>query len=162
MEYMRAQNRPFNAIMLQQNLHGAVGKTQCVKVLADLAKKKKLTEGVFGKQKIYWINQEGLKEASAEEIKELDEKIKELKEQIASEEADISQITLEVRQLDAALTDEQLDVEIKKYEDNNKKMLDKLEKLRKSDFKIDPKQREKTIKQWESLRVITQKFFLIF
>ena len=154
---MRSQNRPFNAVMLHQNLHGEVGKTQCVKILAELAKAKKLVEGVFGKQKIYWINQEGLEEASPEEIKELDQKINEMKEELTETEQEIAKITNENRQLENALTDEDLEKELQNFEAINKKMFEKLENLRNSDIKVDPKQRENSMKQWENLRV--KKFF---
>jgi hypothetical protein len=39
------------------NLHGEVGKTQCVKILASLASSKELVEKEYGKQKIYFAFQ---------------------------------------------------------------------------------------------------------
>lgn len=147
------QNRPYNAVMLQQNLHGAVGKAACVKLLVELAKEKKLVEGKFGKQKIYWINQEGLKEASVDEIKELDEKIKTLKEELNQQNENVAKITSENRRLEEALTDEELEKEIIKFENANEKLLTKLEKLRKSDIVIDPKERETAIKKWDEMKV---------
>ncbi len=78
-EYMRAQNRPFNAIMLQQNLHGAISTGQAKKFLPQLASEGKLTELINGKQSIYWINQEGLEVIDAKELREFDERLKILK-----------------------------------------------------------------------------------
>lgn len=43
--------------MVFENLHGKVGKTQAVKVMADMAERGSLTCKEFGKQKIYWITQ---------------------------------------------------------------------------------------------------------
>lgn len=78
-EYMRAQNRPFNAIMLQQNLHGAISLPQAKKFLTQLASEGKLTELINGKQSIYWINQDGLEVVDAAELREFDERLKALK-----------------------------------------------------------------------------------
>lgn len=79
LEYMRAQNRPFNAIMLQQNLHGAISLAQAKKLLPQLASENKLTELINGKQSIYWINQDGLEVVDAAELREFDEKLKAMK-----------------------------------------------------------------------------------
>lgn len=43
--------------MLYENLHGAVKKSQAVKLMADLAQSGKVVEKLKGKQKIYWATQ---------------------------------------------------------------------------------------------------------
>ena len=57
---MTKQNRPYNAIQLFQNLHGEVGETEAVKVLTALTESGQLQEKAFGKQKVYWVNQNNL------------------------------------------------------------------------------------------------------
>ena len=54
---MKKVNRPYNAKMVFENLHGVVGKTQCDKVMAAMAADDKLSVKEYGKSKIYWINQ---------------------------------------------------------------------------------------------------------
>ena len=43
--------------MLFENLHGAVGKSQAVKVLQELADRQLITSKEFGKQKLFWRRQ---------------------------------------------------------------------------------------------------------
>lgn len=57
LEYMKNQNRPYAVTDIITNLHGAVGKTLAIKVLAKLAEEDKLMAKTFGKTIIYVIKQ---------------------------------------------------------------------------------------------------------
>ena len=60
LNYMQDQNRPYSATDVLLNLHKEIGKTQVVKSLEGLAKAGHLVEKVYGKQKIYFVNQNTL------------------------------------------------------------------------------------------------------
>lgn len=116
MEYMAAQNRPFNAIMLQQNLHGAVSKAQATKFLEQLASQGKLSELVNKKQKIYWINQDELECVDGDALKDLDREIKELREEDEQLKRDLEAREAQIKQTEATPTNAQLDVELPETE----------------------------------------------
>ena len=60
LKYMQDQNRPYSATDVLLNLHKEIGKTQVVKSLESLSKAGHLVEKVYGKQKIYFVNQHSL------------------------------------------------------------------------------------------------------
>jgi hypothetical protein len=49
LKYLQAQNRPYSAIDVFNNLHGEVGKSQVVKVLTTMAEEGLIIEKVLGK-----------------------------------------------------------------------------------------------------------------
>ncbi len=69
--YIEQMNRPYNVQMLHDNLHGSVGKTALQKIVQSLADEGKLTCKEFGKQKLYWFNQDGKDVADKDELVEL-------------------------------------------------------------------------------------------
>ena len=56
-EFMQKENRPYSAQDVTNALNGQITKTNVINVLEDLAKKKKITEKVYGKQKVYMLIQ---------------------------------------------------------------------------------------------------------
>ena len=60
LKYMTEQNRPYSATDVLNNLHKEIGKTQVIKSLESLASSGSLAEKVYGKQKIYFLNQNNL------------------------------------------------------------------------------------------------------
>jgi len=74
MSYFEKMNRPYNAQILSDNLQGAIGKTTLNKILQTLTDDGKLTCKEFGKQKLYWRNQELLQVEDKEELSILDKK----------------------------------------------------------------------------------------
>lgn len=78
LDYLRAQNRPFNEKMLYENLHGAVTKKQIASVLDELITAGDVVRKTYGKQSVVWYNQERIPVLSTEELVALDAKHAEL------------------------------------------------------------------------------------
>ncbi len=164
MEYMRAQNRPFNAIMLQQNLHGAVSLAQAKKFLTQLASEGKLTELLNKKQSIYWVNQDGLEVVDAKELREFDERLKELKEEDTALGKELDALAANIKGIAATLTNEQLEAEIPIVEKRVAQKRERAETLKEGVVEMDPAQRkaletnrEKYRKAWSTRKRIVMK-----
>jgi 26S proteasome regulatory subunit (ATPase 3-interacting protein) len=56
-DYLTAQNRPFNANDVFNNLHGQVGKTALTRVLAKLVDEGRIHGKCYGKQWVYVAKQ---------------------------------------------------------------------------------------------------------
>ncbi|KAF4533498.1 hypothetical protein B566_EDAN000983 [Ephemera danica] len=59
LNYLKEQNRPYNANDITQNLHKQYGRTAIQKALDYLVAKGKVREQKYGKQKVYAIKREG-------------------------------------------------------------------------------------------------------
>lgn len=102
LEYLKAQNRPYSAIDIVNNLHKEHGKTAVQKALDLLVADGKIAEKLNGKQKAYVIRQEGLPSASDAELAELDagvaaanQRTKELTDEAKSVEAEARKLEAE-------------------------------------------------------------------
>lgn len=57
LNYLRTQNRPYSATDVFNNLHGQVGKTAVVKLLAQMQENGTIHGKVYGKQWVYVARQ---------------------------------------------------------------------------------------------------------
>lgn len=73
-DFLNRCNRPYSQNDIQANLKD-FGKTAIVKALASLVEANKVVEKVYGKQKIYFVNQDLFAIADDEEMKELQAKV---------------------------------------------------------------------------------------
>lgn len=135
-DYMKAQNRPYSLINIFDNLHGAVKKSQLVKILDALVEEGSLIMKEYN-TKIYLFNQDKLDikvtDADIDKIqKEIDEKREEnkrLKEEISSKANELKILTL-------SLTDDELKAKIKELKKELSKMKIKVDDIKEN--KIDP------------------------
>ncbi|ELR12638.1 Polyprotein [Acanthamoeba castellanii str. Neff] len=152
LDYMKTQNRPFNAVMLFENLHGVVKKTQAVKLMADLAAAGKVVEKLKGKQKIYWATQEGLVIADAKGLAKLDKEIESLRTEKKSIAGELGEIGSRISSLNNALTNEEADAEIEKLTKENAELETKLTRLRGGAKLVSKADKDKAEKQYEHVR----------
>lgn len=61
---MQRQNRPYSIINIMGNLHNTIKKKELEKIINALVSESELTEKIFGKAKIYLINQDNLEQVS--------------------------------------------------------------------------------------------------
>ena len=135
-DYMKSQNRPYSAINIFDNLHGAIKKSQLQKILDALVDEGSLIMKEYN-SKIYLFNQDKLEikvtDADIEEIqKEIDAKREEnklLKEEIASKNNELKILT-------TTLTDDELKAKIKEMKKELAKMKIKVDAIKEN--KIDP------------------------
>jgi len=86
LRYLSDQNRPYSVNDLLLNMKKEVGKAGIQKALDKLVQEEKVREKVYGKQKIYFVNQKDLGESSPQELKTMDSSIEQMEK--ASQEAE--------------------------------------------------------------------------
>jgi 26S proteasome regulatory subunit (ATPase 3-interacting protein) len=144
LEYLQRQNRPYNAKMIFENLHGKdIGLKQavCQRALDMLVSDGEVTEKTFKKQKLYWVNQSKKPDPDAESLRTMDEQIDKLKEEYQKLQNACKALEQQRNLLDSQLTNEQLEQEIKMYTEENVRLSEKLEKLRTGQKKITPEEK---------------------
>lgn len=154
LDYLSAQNRPYNASEIENNLkreHG-FGKSLVTRVLENLTLENKLLGKTYGKQKIYFALQASATNMSEEEIRTLEFTTNQSK-------AEISQLTKEIKELESAISKRlktpsgaQLREEIKEEKEIIAKLQAKLVDLKEIAKGIDP-EKQKTLKRKRDLRV---------
>ncbi|XP_022661376.1 homologous-pairing protein 2 homolog isoform X2 [Varroa jacobsoni] len=70
--YLLDQNRPYSMNDILQNLRQAVGKAALLRDLNALVESDLIIEKTYGKQKIYYANQEKLADATPEQLAEME------------------------------------------------------------------------------------------
>jgi len=155
LQYMRDQNRPYSATDVLLNLHKEIGKTQVVKSLETLAKAGHLAEKVYGKQKIYFVNQNTLPSLGETEMKDLETDIKAKTKDVTSLREETRSIDNQLGSLTNSLTTEQGReklAELNKQLERGKEKLASLKTMCKDiapedKIKIN-KEHQKVVKEW--------------
>jgi len=126
LDYMTEQNRPYSAVQLFDNLHQRVKKAQVPKILEALAKEGKLKEFVFGKTKIYLVEQSFFPEPNQSELAQIESEIAQLNAQLQEDKNQISHLKTEISLLENEPPDEQVDALISESEASVKTKQEKL------------------------------------
>ncbi|EKE38754.1 hypothetical protein ENUP19_0038G0009 [Entamoeba nuttalli] len=149
LEYMQKQNRPYNAKIVSENLHGDVKLAEVTRILEELSQKGDLIEKVNGKQKIYWYNQSKLTDITPEVIRELENKRQELKVTLSTtkEELMVEEKTNKI--LSSQLSNEELEKQLKQLSEEVSKLEEKYKKFKDQKITIDPKEKAKLLKDNE-------------
>ena len=147
-DYMRSQNRPLNAKMVFENLHGAIGQSQAQKTMDDLSESGVLVRKDNKKQRIYWTSQDTpeMLEASsgdAEKIAaELDEGIQRAQAAAKAAKAEADQLAAANKRLSAQPTDAEAEKLIVKLKAEAEALEKKLEGLKANTVKVSKKDME--------------------
>ncbi|XP_049779839.1 homologous-pairing protein 2 homolog [Schistocerca cancellata] len=157
LKYLRDQNRPYSANDVFMNLHKEFGKTAIQKALDELTEKGKLKEKMYGKQKVYAIEQveEGNSEDMNKELSDLDKEIAKVSDELQSAEQQLRAHESLLQKLLTTLTTEDAVKEKSLLEEKVSKLTEKLEQLSKNAVPISKKERdkivnlrEKNVKEW--------------
>jgi 26S proteasome regulatory subunit (ATPase 3-interacting protein) len=148
--YLLQQNRPFNNTNLVDSMAAKlkVGKTAVTKALDTLESESLvqvccrvaplifmntfldiLQVKEFGKVKIYLAKQDSFEVPSAEELAEMDNQIASLKEQLAAASEQHKVLQAELKGVESALSDEQLQLQISEYKTVSDALEQKLKSL---------------------------------
>jgi len=130
MSYFEKMNRPYNAQILSDNLQGAIGKTTLNKILQTLTDDGKLTCKEFGKQKLYWRNQELLQVADKEELSILDKKLENLEEELEKLNEECSKLSSELKTIITLPTNSETEIRIKTLSTENTDLEEKLKLIK--------------------------------
>lgn len=112
--YMKQQNRPYSAADVFLNLHKVHGKTAVIKAMEALAASGKLVEKIYGKSKIYVINQNEFPVASGDEIGAMDKNIEEITKKSAIIQSELKSLKAELKLYLNTFTTEEANSEVEK------------------------------------------------
>jgi len=152
LEYLQQQNRPYNLQTIIDNLHGIIGKKEAQNILTSLNNQKVVTCKEFGTTKLYWRNQDDLPVADPKTLKDLDEKFESLEGQRDALNEECKQIASEIQMLASIPTDAEADKKIQELSIQNQKLKEQLTALKSNSTPISPKDREKIVKQYNSMK----------
>ncbi|CAJ0967815.1 unnamed protein product [Ranitomeya imitator] len=147
LKYLNDQNRPYSTQDVFSNLqrdHG-LGKTAVVKAMELLSQQGKIKEKVYGKQKIYFADQDQFPNVSDTELKSLDVQISELSNKLQSVQQSCRQLETELKDLNSAMTTEEMMKEIKELTQECSRHKEKLQKIKSATNHVTPEEKESTI-----------------
>ncbi|XP_069809907.1 homologous-pairing protein 2 homolog [Dendropsophus ebraccatus] len=145
LKYLNDQNRPYSTQDVFSNLqreHG-LGKTAVVKAMELLAQQGKIKEKVYGKQKIYFVDQDQFPNVSDTELKSLDNQIAELSSKVQSVQQSCRQLETELKDLNSSMTTEEMEKEIEELKKECNRHQDKLKKIKTTTNHVTPEEKEK-------------------
>lgn len=152
LRYLEAQNQPFNAQLVTDNMRGRIRKPLVERALAQLALEQSIVEKVYGKSKLYWASQDRFDDVPPSEI----DKMKKQLATLQTEEAAVQSRVREVkRSLEAAgkeLSNEELDSELARYEPQVAAKQARLNHLKTAAVVVTADMIERTQKEYKSLR----------
>ncbi|XP_065507299.1 homologous-pairing protein 2 homolog [Caloenas nicobarica] len=145
LQYLREQNRPYSAQDAFGNLqreHG-LGKAAVVKALEQLAQQGQIREKAYGKQKIYFTDQEQLPAASDAELRSLDEAIAALSAKVQAAQQSCRHMEAELKELNGSMTTAEVAREIEELRKDCANYTEKLERIKSATNHVTPEEKEK-------------------
>ncbi|XP_033945869.1 homologous-pairing protein 2 homolog isoform X1 [Pseudochaenichthys georgianus] len=156
--YLNEKNRPYSSQDVFCNLqkqHG-LGKTAVVKAMDLLALEGKIKEKSYNKQKIYFADQSQFKDVDDVELKAMDAQISQLSADVQSITQSSRQLDAELKELNSALTTEEVMSEIKELKAECSGYRARVEKIKSATNHVTPEEREKVytdrnvyVKEWK-------------
>ncbi|KAI9539646.1 PSMC3 interacting protein [Dissostichus eleginoides] len=156
--YLNEKNRPYSSQDVFLNLqkqHG-LGKTAVVKAMDLLALEGKIKEKSYNKQKIYFADQSQFKDVDDVELKAMDAQISQLSADVQSITQSCRQLDAELKELNSALTTEEVMSEIKELKAECSGYRARVEKIKSATNHVTPEEREKVytdrnvyVKEWK-------------
>ena len=161
-DYLLKQNRPYSAVDLHQNMGKDFGKTAVVKSLECVTAEGKIKEKVYGKQKVYCIDQTQFPDVDEKEIKQMDADIVQCNGKLQLKSDEIRKLESEFKNFDSMLSTDSAKAEIEKLCPEIEQLKSKLGKLKEGRVLISKeekekvyKNREKFVKEWRKRKRMT-------
>ncbi|XP_065605247.1 homologous-pairing protein 2 homolog [Cyrtonyx montezumae] len=145
LRYLREQNRPYSAQDVFGNLqreHG-LGKAAVVKALEQLAQQGHIREKAYGKQKVYFADQEQLPAAGDAELRVLDADIAARSAEVQALLQGCRQLEAELKDLNSAMTTLDMAREIEELRKDCATYAEKLERVKSVTNHVMPEEKEK-------------------
>lgn len=153
--YVKAQNRPYSSNDIFNNLHKEHGKTAVVRALDQLALDGKIKEKTYGKQKIYFANQDEFPDVAEAELSAMDQEIGDLNAKLQEVTRQLQARESQLSALSHSLTTEQLVEKIATVSEERDRLKARLEKLTSNTTFVEPEEKdriykdnEKFVKEW--------------
>lgn len=155
LDYVKAQNRPYSSNDIFNNLHKEHGKTAVVRALDQLALDGKIKEKTYGKQKIYFANQDEFPDVAEAELSAMDQEIGDLNAKLQEVTRQLQARESQLSALSHSLTTEQLVEKIATVSEERDRLKARLEKLTSNTTFVEPEEKdriykdnEKFVKEW--------------
>ncbi|XP_002409139.3 homologous-pairing protein 2 homolog [Ixodes scapularis] len=150
LDYVKAQNRPYSSNDIFNNLHKEHGKAAVVRALEQLAQDNKIKEKTYGKQKIYFADQDEFPDVAEAELAAMDQETNALGERLQEASRQLQARESLLSSLSNSLTTEQVAEKIKQMTEERDKLVARLEKLTSNTSFVEPKVRDKIYKDKET------------
>ncbi|XP_072502647.1 homologous-pairing protein 2 homolog isoform X2 [Notamacropus eugenii] len=153
LSYLREQNRPYSAQDVFGNLqrdHG-LGKAAVVKALEQLAQQGRIREKVYGKQKIYFADQDEFDTVSDTDLKDLDDEILSLTAKVQSVQQSCRHMEAELKELTSSLTTPDICKEIEELKKECAKYTERLNKIKAATNHVTPEEKEKATELFDAI-----------
>ncbi|XP_075846827.1 homologous-pairing protein 2 homolog isoform X1 [Microtus pennsylvanicus] len=144
LRYLQEQNRPYSAQDVFGNLqkeHG-LGKASVVKALDQLAQEGKIKEKTYGKQKIFFADQDQFDAVSDADLHSLDAKIAALTAKVQSLQQSCRHMEAELKELTNALTTPEMQKEILELKNECARYTERLKNIKAATNHITPEEKE--------------------
>lgn len=155
LKYLTDQNRPYSAVDILNNLHKEFGKTCITRVLEQLAASGKIKEKVYGKQKVYVVDQTQLADVDDKELAAMDKKIAELQEKVTAAKSKVKSMENKLSSLKSSLTSAEAAKQLEKVEQECTQLESRLTTIKSGKDHVSPEETQKiysankeTVKQW--------------
>lgn len=152
LDYLIKQNRPYSVTDIVSNLHAAVSKTECQRVINVLVEKDLVTTKLYGKQSIYVIRQDTIDVATPQEMAAIDNEMRLLQGQIAESKARHKQLSSELSALNSALTTDQITARLDQLKAKNVQAEEHLSLLRSGNQLVTREEKQRVAKEMEFYR----------
>ncbi|KAF9273951.1 PSMC3 interacting protein [Mortierella alpina] len=152
LDYLVKQNRPYSVTDIVSNLHSAVSKTECQRVMNALVDKDLVTMKLYGKQAIYVARQDTIETATPEQLAAVDSEISSLQTLTAEAKSKNKQLTSELSALKSALTTEQVTARLEQLRSKNEKSKEHLDQLRAGTQLVTAEEKTRVVKEMEKHR----------
>uniref|UniRef100_A0A8B9PL13 Homologous-pairing protein 2 homolog n=1 Tax=Apteryx owenii TaxID=8824 RepID=A0A8B9PL13_APTOW len=150
LRYLQEQNRPYSAQDAFGNLqreHG-LGKAAVAKALEQLAQQGRIREKAYGKQKIYFADQEQLPAASDAELRGLDGNIAALSTEVQALQQSCRRMEAELKDLNGSMTTPEMAREVEELKKDCASYTEKLERIKSATNHVTPEEKEKVSWCW--------------
>ncbi|XP_010384381.2 homologous-pairing protein 2 homolog isoform X2 [Rhinopithecus roxellana] len=149
LRYLQEQNRPYSAQDVFGNLqreHG-LGKAVVVKTLEQLAQQGKIKEKMYGKQKIYFADQDPFDMVSDADLQGLDGKIVALTAKVQSLQQSCRYMEAELKELSSALTTPEMQKEIQELKKECAGYRERLKNIKAATNHVTPEEKEQVYRE---------------
>uniref|UniRef100_A0A8D1VPG3 Homologous-pairing protein 2 homolog n=1 Tax=Sus scrofa TaxID=9823 RepID=A0A8D1VPG3_PIG len=153
LKYLQEQNRPYSAQDVFGNLqreHG-LGKAAVVKALEQLAQQGKIKEKVYGKQKIYFADQDQFDMVSDADLQGLDAKIVALTAKVQSLQQSCRHMEAELKELTSALTTPEMQKEIQELKKECAGYTERLQNIKAATNHVTPEEKEQATELFDAI-----------
>ncbi|XP_012582056.1 PREDICTED: homologous-pairing protein 2 homolog isoform X3 [Condylura cristata] len=149
LRYLQEQNRPYSAQDVFGNLqreHG-LGKAAVVKALEQLAQQGKIKEKMYGKQKIYFADQDQFDTVSDADLQSLDAKIVALTAKVQSLQQSCRHMEAELKELTNTLTTPEMQKEIQELKKECASYTERLKNIKAATNHVTPEEKEQVYRE---------------